>query len=357
MANHDSIETLSLYPREIFYIGDVLSQVSLKDYPQLFDLMPFKSGWHLELFKDDDWYVARITSTARGEENAVKMAPEEFAIVKEVMDGFQDILPRKLISDSNGSWYRLLPESFYNHVTFTYIRSVKLQSEENESWWEQDIKYQLGCWFAYVLLPELMSIHDKRSAGMKPSAKIFDLGKIIPCVWILESDNEAIQGSAFMLDGIGLVTCAHVLSEDTVAFRSDNFTKKFKIEVIHKNPVIDLAIVKIIDTDQEFPCLRIGDSDNLSVLDEITVVGFPNYRFGDTGIIVSGHISGFRTISGIKRLLTNAPIVAGNSGGPVLNNDGDVIEIAVTGAERIEKAQETENHGAIPISAIEILKA
>jgi hypothetical protein len=36
----------------------------------------------------------------------------------------------------------------------------------------------------------------------------------------------------------------------------------------------------------------------------------------------------------------DTPIIAGNSGGPVLNTAGKVVGIAVTGADRIEEAPE-----------------
>jgi len=64
---------------------------------------------------------------------------------------------------------------------------------------------------------------------------------------------------------------------------------------------------------------------------------------------------GFRIISGIRRVLTNVPIVAGMSGGPVLDKNNYVIGVAVKGAEIMEKAQETENHFVISIDALKFL--
>ena len=90
---------------------------------------------------------------------------------------------------------------------------------------------------------------------------------------------------------------------------------------------IDIALI-------EAPGLRLGkglprgSADGLKQLDHVAIAGFPNHNFGDTGILLPGIIVGFRQISSIRRLLVNAPIVAGNSGGPAINARAEVVGVA-----------------------------
>jgi S1-C subfamily serine protease len=101
--------------------------------------------------------------------------------------------------------------------------------------------------------------------------------------------------------------------------------------------------------------LQTGNAEKLVPLDHLLVVGHPNYRVGDSPIVTPGLVAGFRVKSGIRRIITDAPIVAGCSGGPVLDRSGAAVGIAVTGADSFSKARDTEDHGIIPISAIKLL--
>jgi S1-C subfamily serine protease len=158
------------------------------------------------------------------------------------------------------------------------------------------------------------------------------------------------QGTAFHLLGVGLVTCEHVLGDHTYAFRSTDLKNKYPVTIRASNTIIDLAILDVNAPLSEG--LTMGSADSLKQMDHLMIAGFPNYRLGDSGVVIPGLVVGFRPASGIRRVLTNASIVAGTSGGPVLGREDSVIGVAVTGADRMEEAQETENHGVIPIEAL-----
>lgn len=179
--------------------------------------------------------------------------------------------------------------------------------------------------------------------------KYFDdpIKEISSALWILESETECKQGTGFMLERVGMVTCSHVVCSDTYAFQYENATRRYPVRIITNNTDYDIAIL-LIEADN-LPALKIGDSSALQHRSKITVAGFPNYRLGDKPYISDGFVTSFRTFSAKQKMLISVSIVAGNSGGPVLNTANEVIGIAVTGADNFEKARETEDHGVIPI--------
>ena len=173
-------------------------------------------------------------------------------------------------------------------------------------------------------------------------------------LWVLESESKSLQGTGFELEGVGLVTCDHVVMDDTVAYKSDNMSKKYKVKVIARESNIDIAVLELDGT----TLVNNLDKANskLGQDDKIILAGFPNHNYGDTGIIKQGMVVGFRKIAGIERYLIDASIIAGNSGGPVLNKENQVIGVAATGADREESADDTEYHSVIPIEALKHIK-
>lgn len=180
---------------------------------------------------------------------------------------------------------------------------------------------------------------------------------IAESLWVIEcAENTCGQGTAFHLWGVGLVTCDHVVCDHLVAFSPGRLTTRHRVEVVARHEAIDLAILRLSGVALGDGGLRQGVSAALAVGDEVRVWGFPNFRPSDTPRVHRGHLSGHRTVSTVRRLMVDARIVAGNSGGPVLNHRNEVIGVAVTGAGRMEDAESTENHGVIPIEALERLQ-
>lgn len=141
-------------------------------------------------------------------------------------------------------------------------------------------------------------------------------------------------GSGIIVDSKGyILTNSHVVdygnaNDITVMFENGD---KQPAKVLWSDKMLDLAIIKA--DGKNYPAADIGDSDKLDIGELAVAIGNPlGLDFERT--VTSGIISGLdRTISideynKIENLIqTNAAINSGNSGGPLLNNEGEVIGI------------------------------
>jgi serine protease Do len=107
-----------------------------------------------------------------------------------------------------------------------------------------------------------------------------------------------------------------------------------------------LAALKILSGDA--PSLTLGDSDLLRQGEVITAFGYP---LGDHRLKVSpGVVSGFEGVNGQSLIQITSPINRGNSGGPLVDAQGNVVGIVVA------KQTEAYNIGyALPINEVPLI--
>lgn len=170
-------------------------------------------------------------------------------------------------------------------------------------------------------------------------------------------------GSGFVISKDGLIiTNKHVVSDTEASYQVlTNDNKKHNVEKIYRDPLNDLAILKITPTSpNSLKPLKLGDSSNLKLGQLVIAIGTPLGEFTNT--VTSGIISGLgRGINAgspfegfVEKLdnviQTDAAINPGNSGGPLLNSKGEVIGINAA------IAQEGQNIGfAIPVNVVKTL--
>jgi hypothetical protein len=209
-------------------------------------------------------------------------------------------------------------------------------------------------WLNEFVAREILDANRERVLDAIPEPPTYNIEEIIRNIFVLEDEIACKQGTCFTLKGIGFVSCQHAISNNLFMFSHREPNRKYKVCVKRQSDVIDLAILDIPDFEIK-DSLRIGTSDNLKQMDHVAIAGFPNYRLGDSGSFSPGIITGFRMVSSIRRILVNTPIIGGNSGGPALDKNGNVIGVAITGADRIEDSDKTENHGIVPIEALKFI--
>jgi S1-C subfamily serine protease len=166
------------------------------------------------------------------------------------------------------------------------------------------------------------------------------------------SDQEGMQGSGVVVDGRGyIVTNNHVISEaannpsqfkTTVVF---NNGKDVPVNLVGRDPKTDLAVLKVDNVDN-LTVARLGDSDKVRVGDEVLAAGAP---LGLRSTVTHGIISalhrpiplsgeGSDTDTVIDGMQTDASINHGNSGGPLINMDSQVIGINTAGKSLSDSA-------------------
>ena len=198
-------------------------------------------------------------------------------------------------------------------------------------------------------------LNSLRVQAAIPQPPQFSFRAVQSAMWVLECEESYIQGTAFDLEPFGVITNHHVIqnTKSMNAFRALSPNEKYPIKVLQSNATIDLAILNLEDAPRPQP-LQL-DRTEVAYMAHVAVCGFPNFRLGDSGVLTQVLVIGTRPKSGIQRLLTNAPVVAGMSGGPAIGASGKVIGVCVSGSRSYQSASEIEDHAIIPVDALDIL--
>lgn len=181
-----------------------------------------------------------------------------------------------------------------------------------------------------------------------------------------QSQQQAPQtvniGSGFVVSNDGyIVTSKHVVSDTNVSYQIiTSNDKKYSVQKIFRDPLNDIAILKIDPTENPGETLKpvtLGDSSKLQVGQFVVAIGTALGEFRNT--VTTGVISGLgRGITAgdqfqglVERLdnviQTDAAINPGNSGGPLVNSSGQVIGINTA------VSQNGQNIGfALPINVV-----
>jgi S1-C subfamily serine protease len=137
-------------------------------------------------------------------------------------------------------------------------------------------------------------------------------------------------GSGFIVNQDGqILTNFHVVSGSAQVEVTLPDQSRYKAQVLVRDRNNDLALIKI-DPRKKLPHLNLGDSDHLQVGQKVLAIGNP---FGLAGTLTVGVISTLdRPIETDNARMegmiqTDAAINSGNSGGPLLDSQGNVIGI------------------------------
>lgn len=149
----------------------------------------------------------------------------------------------------------------------------------------------------------------------------FDAEETYNSVFVINSGNAL--GSGFTIGKNCIITNAHVIvdSSDVKVMTYDN--KKYDATVVAMNEDMDIAVLVVSDV--EFPYLPVEDYNNIKIGSDVYAIGAPN---GMTYTLTKGTLSAKdRQIGDYTYLQLDAALNEGNSGGPLLTDDGRVIGV------------------------------
>ena len=152
---------------------------------------------------------------------------------------------------------------------------------------------------------------------------------------LLRRPNDRVEhsvGSGFLIDSSGLIlTNSHlVFGSQLIVVTLDDGTT-VSAQVVGADPIYDVALLKISKPKEGvLNALSLGDSDRLRVGEEVVAIGNP---LGLDQSLTRG------VVSAINRFLSetyitmqqpliqmDTPVNPGNSGGPLVNRCGEVVE-------------------------------
>jgi serine protease Do len=168
-------------------------------------------------------------------------------------------------------------------------------------------------------------------------------------VFILAADGSRAgsvgTGSIIRNDGL-VITNAHVFSRkgssrlktDISVFlkpqrvtgnHKKDLSQRYRGKIVVYDIPLDLALVQIVDIDVPLAEIQFADSQNVGVGDKVYAIGHPEQ--GGLWSLTTGVISAYRAdfggIPGKNLFQTDASINRGNSGGPLLDENGYMVGI------------------------------
>ena len=143
-----------------------------------------------------------------------------------------------------------------------------------------------------------------------------------------QQQEQIGTGSGVIISEDGyIVTNNHVINDATELEVTLNNKKVYKAKLVGTDAKMDIALLKI-DADAKLPYATFADSDQVKVGEWVLAVGNPyNLTSTVTAGIVSAKARNLDT-NGIQSFIqTDAAVNPGNSGGALVNNNGELIGI------------------------------
>lgn len=190
-------------------------------------------------------------------------------------------------------------------------------------------------YYDYALYLLILGSFIARPSECQTNSSISEVAKqhsksIVLIVAQDKNGRELVTGSGFIVkpEGTIVTNCHVIIGAYAASVRTADGDIYDAVFVADTDKRKDLAVLKIKALN--LPTSKLGDSDRIEVGQHVIAIGNP---MGLTGSVSDGIVSAIRQVEGYKIIQTTAPISPGSSGGPLLNDLGEVIGVTFANVE------------------------
>lgn len=174
------------------------------------------------------------------------------------------------------------------------------------------------------------------SAAFAHDVEIVARAKPAVVLIINETNQGTVTGTGFLFDSNGYIATSRYIIEDANRLTVGTADgKRQPAWVVRHRSDFSAAVIKIPGAD--LPTLPLGNSDSVSQGQQVFVLGYPLMRSAPSSSVVQVTVT--KGTMGMWQVFTDAVLDPGNTGGPVLNGSGEVVEIIASRLDLVQGQQ------------------
>jgi S1-C subfamily serine protease len=203
----------------------------------------------------------------------------------------------------------------------------------------------------------------QQSIGTNAIAAKVDPG-VVDITSTLGYEGSSAAGTGMIITSSGeVLTNNHVVEGSTsLSVKRATGSQTYRAHVLGVDPTDDVALIQL-DGASNLPTVKLGDSSKVHVGDQVVAIGnalnlpgAPTVTVGTVSAlnrsITAGDQSGSSTEQLTGLIQMDAPIAPGNSGGPLVDKQGEVIGMNTAAATDGQSSSSSSNVGfAVPIDS------
>jgi S1-C subfamily serine protease len=149
------------------------------------------------------------------------------------------------------------------------------------------------------------------------------VARVMPAIVLVESSGS--RGSGFFVAPDTLLTNVHVVGRTSSVTIGRASGEVVPARVEATAPHVDIAVLKLSAIDKPQPVLTLGSTGRVRIGQEVFAIGTALGMLQNT--LTRGIVSGIRQTPSATLVQTDAAVNPGNSGGPLLDQDGRLLGI------------------------------